>query len=89
MLQVRCIDGSASSNSFVHNDEVILTPLVSRCSTPSSLQIPSKEVNVKLCLIVSLINLAICLLLHPLQAVIYAFLFPSSTNVCFYTPFLS
>ena len=83
MLQVSCIDGSASSNGVVHNNEVILIPLVSRCSTPSSFQTPSTEKNEKLCIIVSLINLAICLVLHPsTNCHLCDFLFPSSTYVC-------
>ncbi|XP_046461112.1 uncharacterized protein LOC124207610 isoform X3 [Daphnia pulex] len=40
----RCIGGSASSNgavhSAVHRNEVILTPPVSRCNTPSSFRTP-------------------------------------------------
>ncbi len=43
-VQDRCIGGSASSNgavhSAIHRNEVILTPPVSRCNTPSSFRTP-------------------------------------------------
>ncbi|XP_046650722.1 uncharacterized protein LOC124341819 [Daphnia pulicaria] len=43
----RCIGGSASSNgavhSVVHRNEIIRTPPVSRCNTPSSFRTPSRE----------------------------------------------